>query len=241
MLSWKYAYCTNIPAKMTVTEVKRRTEDIGDATAFLTQMLPKKSESLEEVVQRDFPPPSFLRPDEIKKGGVVFGTLMHDVMQNLRLDGPLETKDIEMQLDCLLAEGKMTLEEREAVHVPSIAAFFSSPIGLRLRNAKHCWREQPFSLLLPAPELNPLASEEDEIFLQGTIDVFFEESDGRLILLDYKTDRNTTPQIIRQRYRTQMDLYARAVKTITDKEVDEIYIYCLSDGDIISFASDAFS
>ena len=239
--SWKYAHCTNIPAKMTVTEVKRRTEDIGDATAFLTPMFPKKSESPDEVVQRDFPPPAFLRPDEIKKGGVVFGTLMHDVMQNLRLDGPLETKDIEMQLDCLLAEGKMTLEEREAVHVPSIAAFFSSPIGLRLRNAKHCWREQPFSLLLPAPELNPLASEEDEIFLQGTIDVFFEESDGRLILLDYKTDRNTTPQIIRQRYRTQMDLYARAVKAITGKAVDEIYIYRLSDGDTISFASDAFS
>ena len=239
MLSWKYAHCTNIPAKMTVTEVKRRMEETGDMAAVLPQILSAKPKSLEDIVQREFPPPPFLQPDEIKKGGVFFGTLMHDVMQNLRLDDPLDARDIEKQLDRLFDEGKLTREERDAVYVPAIAAFFSSPIGLRMRNAKKCWREQPFSLLLPAFELNPLASEEDEIFLQGTIDVFFEEADGRLILLDYKTDRNTTPQLIRQRYRTQMDLYARAVNAITGKAVDETYIYRLSDGDTIFFAPNA--
>lgn len=236
MLSWEYGPCANIPAKMTVTEAKRRTEEREDEELSMREELPKAVGSFEEVVQRDFPPPVFLRPEEIQKGGVAFGTLMHEVMQNLRLDGPLSEKDIEKQLDLLLEEGKLTEEERRAVHVPSIAKFFASSLGLRMLHAKRRWREQPFSLLLPAVEWDENALDGDEIFLQGTIDVFFEDAEGRLVLLDYKTDRNTTTEQIRKRYRMQMNLYARAIKAITGREVDETYIYRLVDGDAIAVA-----
>ena len=70
--------------------------------------------------------------------------------------------------------------------------------------------------------------------MQGTIDVFFEDAEGRTVLLDYKTDRNTTPETIRKRYKTQLDLYARAIQAITGRKVDERYIYRLSDGDTIT-------
>ena len=81
--------------------------------------------------------------------------------------------------------------------------------------------------------MEPKASPQDEIFLQGTIDVFFEDAEGRMVLLDYKTDRGTTPELIRKRYKTQLDLYARAIENITGLQVDEKYIYRLSDGDTI--------
>lgn len=236
MLSWEYGPCANIPAKMTVTEAKRRAEDKENEAPLLQEEFPKTVEPFEEVVQREFPPPVFLRPAEIRKGGVAFGTLMHEVMQNLRLDVPLKEEDIKKQLDLFLEEGKLTQEERNAVHVPLIAKFFASSLGLRMINAKRCWREQPFSLLLPASEWDENALAGDEIFLQGTIDVFFEDAEGRLVLLDYKTDRNTTPEHIRKRYRMQMDLYARAIKAITGRAVDETYIYRLSNGDAIAFA-----
>ena len=103
-----------------------------------------------------------------------------------------------------------------------------------MKTAKRCWREQSFSLLIPASEMEQRASDQDEIFVQGTIDVFFEDADGRLVLLDYKTDRGTTPELIKKRYQTQLDLYARAIRTITGMEVDETYIYRLSDGDTIA-------
>ena len=77
------------------------------------------------------------------------------------------------------------------------------------------------------------AAEEDEIFLQGTIDVFFEDEEGKTVLIDYKTDRNTTPQTIRKRYKKQINLYACAIREITGMNVDEAYIYRLSDGDAI--------
>ncbi|MBQ8699670.1 MAG: PD-(D/E)XK nuclease family protein, partial [Schwartzia sp.] len=141
--------------------------------------------------------------------------------------------DIESQLDAFVTDGTLTEEERHIVRVPPIAKFFASPIGRRMKNAKHCWREQPFSLLVPAAEMDARASAQDEIFVQGIIDVFFQDADGRLVLLDYKTDRNTTPDLIRKRYRTQLDLYARAIRTITGRAVDGTYIYRLSDGDTI--------
>ena len=232
VLSWKYPYYMDISAKMTVTEIKRRTETTEEELRFM----PSRTNPLEnsaDTVQNKFPPPDFLYAEEIQTGGAAFGTLMHDVMQKLRLDGPLDAVDIESQLDAFVTDGTLTEEERHIVRVPPIAKFFASPIGRRMKNAKHCWREQPFSLLVPAAEMDARASAQDEIFVQGIIDVFFQDADGRLVLLDYKTDRNTTPDLIRKRYRTQLDLYARAIRTITGRAVDGTYIYRLSDGDTI--------
>lgn len=232
MLSWNYGHYTDIPVKMTVTEIKRRAME-QEEPAFFAQARPETSEDDSDAVKRDFPPPDFLQAEEIKKGGVVFGTLMHGVMQNLRLDSALDEADIESQLDTFVKEGALTEEERRAVRVLPIAKFFASSVGRRMKEAKRCWREQSFSLLIPASEMEPKASPQDEIFLQGTIDVFFEDAEGRMVLLDYKTDRGTTPELIRKRYKTQLDLYARAIENITGLQVDEKYIYRLSDGDTI--------
>ena len=238
-LSWNYGFFTDIPAKMTVTEIKRRSMEREEDTAAFALARPEASEQDPDAVQRDFPPPEFLQAEELKKGGVAFGTMMHGVMQNLRLDGALDEADIRSQLDSLVKEGALTEEERSAVRVPPIARFFASAIGRRMKAAKRCWREQPFSLLIPASQMEPEASPEDEIFLQGTIDVFFVDAEGRIVLLDYKTDRGTTPEIIRKRYKTQLDLYARAIQTITGMKVDEKYIYRLSDGDTIDLTASA--
>ena len=233
MLSWNYGHDTDIPAKMTVTEIKRRTME-QEEPAFFAQASSETSDDDSDAIQRDFPPPDFMQAEEMKKGGAAFGTLMHGVMQNLRLDHSLDEADIKSQLDAFVKEGTLTEEERSAVRVLPIAKFFTSPVGRRMKEAKQCWREQSFSLLIPASEMEPKASPQDEIFLQGTIDVFFEDAQGRMVLLDYKTDRGTTPELIRKRYQTQLDLYARAIENIIGLKVDEKYIYRLFDGDTIA-------
>ena len=90
-LSWEYGYCTDIPAKMTVTEIKRRTEEPELSVSFVHE------ESADDV-EREFPPPTFLQAEKIKRGGAAFGTLVHEVMQKLRLDGALDRADIESNL-----------------------------------------------------------------------------------------------------------------------------------------------
>jgi ATP-dependent helicase/nuclease subunit A len=58
------------------------------------------------------------------------------------------------------------------------------------------------------------------------VDCLAEEEDGYL-LLDYKTDRLAPDQLDQalERYRGQLDIYARAVENITGRQVKEKYLY----------------
>ena len=88
-------------------------------------------------------------------------------------------------------------------------------------------KEQPFVLGVDAQEIYPkeeLAGMEELLLIQGIIDVWFEEEDG-LVLLDYKTDRVTKGEELREKYRAQLEYYAQALERVTGKRVKEKIIY----------------
>ncbi|MBR6848932.1 MAG: PD-(D/E)XK nuclease family protein, partial [Lachnospiraceae bacterium] len=60
--------------------------------------------------------------------------------------------------------------------------------------------------------------------LQGIIDAYIEEED-RIVLIDYKTDYAPDPDILIRHYRTQLELYAGALRQLTGKDVAEKLIY----------------
>ena len=62
------------------------------------------------------------------------------------------------------------------------------------------------------------------MLIQGIIDVYFEEEDG-LVVADYKTDAVTQAEELVNRYRVQLDYYARALEQLTGKRVKEKIIY----------------
>ena len=69
-----------------------------------------------------------------------------------------------------------------------------------------------------------------EILLQGTIDCFFIEEDGKMVLVDYKTD-NVSKDMAGERanhYKIQIDCYNEALFNIFGKRPDESYIYFLN-------------
>ena len=70
------------------------------------------------------------------------------------------------------------------------------------------------------------------IVVQGIIDCAFEE-DGRLILLDYKTDRVEALEVLKERYAEQLRLYRRAMRECFDMEVSETLIYSFWLGDFV--------
>ncbi len=74
---------------------------------------------------------------------------------------------------------------------------------------------------------------EEEVLVQGVIDCLFEDDRG-LVLLDYKTDAITgrfqngfqgAKSILVERYRTQLQLYTRAVEGILNKKVTNCYLF----------------
>ena len=72
------------------------------------------------------------------------------------------------------------------------------------------------------------------VFTQGVIDLLVETANGELILIDYKTDRLTDTERIRQRYQIQLDMYKKAVEAILNRKVAQVYLYLLQNGSVVS-------
>ena len=116
-----------------------------------------------------------------------------------------------------------------------------------IEQAKTVRREQHFGLFLPMDALTKNTKLADtltgqQVFVQGSIDLLLEMKDGRLILVDYKTDRLTDaeradPSLLQDRMQRthgeQLACYARAVEELFGKRPDETYIYSLPLGRMI--------
>ncbi len=69
-----------------------------------------------------------------------------------------------------------------------------------------------------------MVAELDGRLVEGFIDLAFEEADGRLVVVDYKTDAVTTPDDVDRAavgYRLQVGAYAAALARVTGREVTE--------------------
>jgi ATP-dependent helicase/nuclease subunit A len=56
---------------------------------------------------------------------------------------------------------------------------------------------------------------EDHTLVEGVVDLAFEEPDGSITVVDFKTDVDETPRLAS--YRAQVSLYARAITKATGK------------------------
>ena len=69
----------------------------------------------------------------------------------------------------------------------------------------------------------------ESVLVQGIIDLYAIDNDGKIILVDYKTDyvEEGNENILRERYNKQLELYKKCLEEGLDLEVKEIYIYSL--------------
>ena len=220
-LAWQYPHgAAAVPAKLSVSEAKRRFESLDGSAAHLFD---KRALSLR---------PRFIQETQGLSSGE-YGTLVHGVLQHLDLNGDLSPAGIRGQLLHLAAREVLLSDQIELVPVAKVAAFFASPLGLRLRQAKKVRRELAFSRMIPAKRFYPeIADEQEKIFIQGVLDLLFDEDEG-MVLVDYKTDKRTEPDLIRGKYKLQLELYREAAMAILKRPIKECYIYLLHDGSIV--------
>ena len=152
------------------------------------------------------------------------GTLTHLVLQNIDLRKDHDLDDIKAFLEKLEAENKITKLEKEAIRVQSIYRFIKSGLACRLRKAEIIEREKPFYINVTVRDVYGIDSDE-KILVQGIIDLYFIDSDGRLILVDYKTDYVVKEEELINKYSVQLKLYKRALEESLDRKVDEVYIF----------------
>ncbi|NLM10207.1 MAG: helicase-exonuclease AddAB subunit AddA [Clostridiaceae bacterium] len=224
-LNWEYPYIKlgRVPAKVTVTELKRRFE----------------AEVLEEVGRLPVQVPALIKKPlflEKRKGlsPAEKGTVLHFVMQHL----DFKNADIKGQIEEMIKNDLLTEQQAETVKAEKIALFLKSELGKRMLASNNVQREIPFNIEIPCHELYLEMVEEkyqnETILLQGVIDCYFEEADG-LVLIDYKTDYVPFGEsnVIIERYRVQIEYYAKTLAILTGKKVKERYIYLFSTGEIV--------
>lgn len=160
--------------------------------------------------------------------GAERGTVFHKIMEHLALEGPLDAEDAAGQIAGMRDSGRLSQEEAEAAAPGEVAAFWRLPLAERIRKADKegkLFREQPFILGVPLAEIDPEHAESGEtVLVQGIIDLYFEE-DGKLILVDYKTDRAASEEELTARYRVQLAYYRKALEQGRGLPVTETYIY----------------
>ena len=217
-LGWQYEYAHVVgkPAKLSVTEIKRRFDMLEDEES--RPLFDKKTIALR---------PRFIQ-QSAGLSGAERGTLMHSIMQHIDLQGNLQIEGIKTQLAHMVTKEMILPEHADQVDISGIVAFFQSSLGQRLCRSGKVHRELPFSLMLPAERFDDeMTGSGEDVFIQGVIDALFVEGDG-LVLLDYKTDWVKESAELAERYAVQLNLYAEAVERIYKQPVNEKYLYVFS-------------
>ena len=235
ILAWHYDArgLERVPAKLSVTELKRR-QDERDLTAMPIAALHEAEGTGAEQPEGIYAArPRFLQ-EHARRTGAEYGTILHSVLQHIDLHADITARDIAAQLDEMVRRDILTAADRRIVPVRRIETFLASPIGERMCRAKKVWREKPFCCLFPAKRFYPdIEDDTAEIFMQGVLDVLFEDEDGHLVLLDYKTDRDPDPAHARARHALQIALYREAASRILRRPIDEAYLYLLSSSQLV--------
>ena len=217
MLEYEYKHkqSTTLKNKMSVTEIKENV----------------KRDPVPNCVKRDLVPnyvPKFLQKDEeIQITNAQKGTLVHLCMQKLDLSKKIYTyDDVKKLVDELEFKKIITEKEAESININKVYQFTKSNIWKEMINAKEVEREKPFYINIPAKEVYNQDLQE-KILVQGIIDLYYITQENELVLVDFKTDyvENRNEQILIDKYRTQLELYKRALQSALNRNVDKVYIY----------------
>jgi ATP-dependent helicase/nuclease subunit A len=225
VLDWQYPDMTTkeVPAKLSVTEMKRRFDLAQQAENPIETIFKKPV-----IVTR----PRFIQ-EKTKLTGAEYGTLMHSVMQHIDIFGDVSMDGLKAQLARLVLEEKILPEHAEVIDLNGVQSFFASDIGKRMLAAHNIRRELPFSVMLQAKRFYPdMKNAEEHIFVQGIIDVIFNEGE-EMVLVDYKTDHSYNVAELTEKYALQLNIYAEAIEKILKKKVKEKYLYLFHSGKLL--------
>ena len=204
ILNWKYRYkkSSEIPTKTAVTRLQAE-ED-------------KKIE-LTEI-------PKFMGKEK-KITPAEKGTLMHLCIQRLNEKQTYTKETIKQMIQSLVLKEIITTTEADAINIDTLYKYTKSALWNDLSKAKEIHKEQPFYINIPAKEIYENIETDENILVQGIIDLYYISEDNKLILIDYKTDYVKKPEELINKYKTQLSIYKKALENSLNRRVDETYIF----------------
>ena len=208
ILNWQYKHQSieGIPTKTSVSKLK------------------EKREQEVQITQE----PKFINEDaKTKLTGAQKGTLIHLCLQKMKETEEYNLEKITELIEELKDKEIITEIEAQNIDKEKLLEYTNSQLWTELKQAKEIHKEHPFYINIKASRIyNQINKEDDEdILVQGVIDVFFIDKDDKLILVDYKTDYVQNENELVEKYKGQLDLYKEALEQSLNKKVDKMCIY----------------
>ena len=228
-LAFEYGYkgLSDIPTKESVTNIVHKNVVVEP---FETK--PKEDDDFEEK-DIELPKPKFLiGTEEEEITPAKRGTLVHLCMKNLDFSRDYSLDDVKDLIDDLEAREIITAKEKDAINPWVIFKFTKSNIWSELKEAKEYHKEEAFYINVPAKNVMDTILDEN-ILVQGIIDLYYITKDDELVLLDYKTDFVAQKEPVQmgqeekliERHKPQLMLYKDALESGLNRKVDRVWIY----------------
>lgn len=218
---YRYKISTITPTKTSVSEIKKKYQE--------------KMQSEDELIENNnfedtkinLAKPKFLKNEEdISLTATEKGTLIHMCMQRLDTSVDYNKEKVNSLIEDMFIKGIINEKEKQSINQFKILEFTKSSLWKEIKNAKKVYKEKPFYIEINANQVLD-ENNEDNILVQGIIDLYFINENEEVILVDYKTDyvESGEEQKLVEKYRKQLELYKIALEQSLNKKVSKTIIY----------------
>ena len=221
--TYKYEKDVELPTKTSVTALKdlenNKIKELGVGVMNAQPAHENKAISKRKV-------PSFAQNEKLS--GARRGTIVHLILSKITNEKSID--EVNNLIERLIAKNAITEQEKSLVDMSIIENYLNSELYNEILQAKEVHRETPFYLNINSGEIYEGTNE--PILVQGVMDIYYISKNDELVLVDYKTDyikeKETGKEELTQKYKSQLDLYKRALEKALKRKVDRAYIYSTS-------------
>ncbi|MDE3066496.1 MAG: helicase-exonuclease AddAB subunit AddA [Verrucomicrobiota bacterium] len=236
MLSWTYPHetATRRAAKASVTVLRRQAEELEDEVEPVFSVFTSGSSARRRASPTKTPDSQLRTP---KLSAAEAGTAAHKFLRHLAMEMAAGVPALAAEAERLERENVLSPDERAALDLEGLAAFWNSEIGSRIRtHAADVKRELAFTARFTPAELDDLLGtrsgaglEGEFIVVQGAADLAVLLED-RIWLVDFKTDDIGADGLAEKVriYSPQLRLYARALEKIHARPVANAWLHFLA-------------
>ena len=233
-LKWKYKYerKSKIPTKTSVTKLKEielenLSYDIEDIINNVRNNKNGIKTNKEYALLSD--KPKFMEETE-SLNSAQKGTIMHLCVQLLDESKNYSFDDLKEFIQDLTNRNIISKQEADSVNIHTLYKYTKSELWNDLREAREIHKEEALYINVDAGTIFDDAEEGENILVQGIIDLYYIDKEGKVILVDYKTDYVPDGDVskLEEKYKVQLELYKEALEQALERKVDKAMIWALN-------------
>ncbi|MBQ3408713.1 MAG: helicase-exonuclease AddAB subunit AddA [Clostridia bacterium] len=221
-MMWVYGYsnAVTVPTKTSVTKIKELADEENIVSMEELDEIENQKSQVREVAK-----PKFLN-EEQELTSAQKGTLMHLCFQRLDHQKVYTRANIEEFVHEMVSKNIITELEGKSININQLIEYTKSNLWQELKKAKKVYKEQPFYINLKSKDVYKDESDEN-ILVQGIIDLYYINNNNEVILVDYKTDwvEKGQEQSLVDKYRKQLEIYEKALEKALEDKVAKKFIY----------------